>query len=305
MRLPGKRHTLERGTHGSRNSMNDKLTDLSGLVENSRLEILPTKTILDDVQANVPTSRRVTVTASPTKGLEPTLAMTEQLCGLGYRAVPHVAARMVGGRGELDEIVARLREAGVDSVFVPGGDAEQAPGGYPDALALLEDLDRMGRPFNEIGIAGYPESHPTIDDAAMAAAMAAKSRYATEIVSNLCLRGGAVKAWIRQVRKSGIDLPIRVGMPGSVERRKLLAMAARIGVGESTRFASKNVRLFARILSPGGFGPAAFLHPVESAMRAGHNISGLHIYTFNQVTGIEPWMAHLPAARTGRIRGIK
>lgn len=246
--------------------MNEKNTDLSGLVETSRLEFLPTPKILD--------------------------------------AVPHVGARMVRGRGELDEIVARLVSAGVDSVFVPGGDADPSPDGYPDALALLEDLDLMGRPFAEIGIAGYPESHPTIGDGDMAEAMAAKSRYATEIVSNLCLRGQAVKAWIRRVRRDGIDLPIRVGMPGSVERHKLLTMAARIGVGESTRFASKNMQLFARILAPGGFGPAEFLRHVEWAMQAGQNVTGLHIYTFNQVVGIEQWMTALPATRTRRRRGV-
>ena len=42
---------------------------------------------------------------------------------------------------------------------MPGGDADPA-GDYPDALGLLEDLTELGRPFEHVGITGYPESHP-------------------------------------------------------------------------------------------------------------------------------------------------
>lgn len=275
--------------------MVDESVSARSLVDNSRLEVLPTKRVFEAITANVPMSRTVTVTASPAKGLEPTLAMADQLARQGYRAVPHIAARMVGGRSELSEIVARLTDAGVESVFVPGGDAEQSQGSYPDALRLLEDLDDLGRPFKVVGVAGYPERHPTIDSETIIADMAAKSRYADEIVSNLCLSGATVKAWIKQVRRRGIDLPIRVGMAGNVERRKLVTMAAKIGVGQSSRFASKNLRLFARILAPGGFRPGPFLHQVESAAESFGDVSGLHVYTFNQLVGIEEWIAGLPS----------
>ena len=55
---------------------------------------------------HLPLDRTVTVTASPAKGIEATLALTERLAGHGYTAVPHLAARMVSGRTELAEIVA-------------------------------------------------------------------------------------------------------------------------------------------------------------------------------------------------------
>ena len=35
----------------------------------------------------------VTVTASPVKGLEPTVDLAERLAARGYRVVPHLAAR--------------------------------------------------------------------------------------------------------------------------------------------------------------------------------------------------------------------
>ena len=114
------------------------------LLEQARYEVLPTPTIEEKLLAAVPRDVTVTVTASPTKGLEETLALAERLPAEGYDVVPHVAARMVAGRIELEEIVARLRGAGVTSVFVPGGDAAPA-GEYADALALLEDLTALGQ----------------------------------------------------------------------------------------------------------------------------------------------------------------
>jgi hypothetical protein len=133
------------------------------LLENARYEVLPTASIEDKLLEHVPVDRTITVTASPSKGLEPTLDLTERLTGHGYVAVPHLAARMVRDRAELEEICDRLSGKGITKIFVPGGDADP-PGAYHDALSLLEDLKEIGHPFEQVGITGYPESHPTIAD---------------------------------------------------------------------------------------------------------------------------------------------
>ena len=91
---------------------------LADMLSSARYEVLPTPSVADKVVAHVPLDRTVTVTASPAKGLEATLALTEELAGLGYTAVPHLAARMVSGRTELAEISERMVAAGVRTVFV-------------------------------------------------------------------------------------------------------------------------------------------------------------------------------------------
>ena len=68
----------------------------------------------------MPTEIRLTVTASPAKGLDATLDAVERLLGHGYRVTPHLAARMVRDRAHLDDLVDRLVALGVDDVFVPG-----------------------------------------------------------------------------------------------------------------------------------------------------------------------------------------
>ncbi|WP_199907387.1 methylenetetrahydrofolate reductase [Nocardioides terrigena] len=266
---------------------------MTRLLRHARYEVLPTASTEDKVLAHVPREVAVTVTASPGKGLEATLDLAERLAGHGYAVVPHLAARMVAGRSELEEIVDRLTGKGISRIFVPGGDAEPA-GDYLDALALLEDLALLGRPFSHVGITGYPESHPSIHDDLTVQSMWDKRRHATHIVSNLTFDASVVRDWLHRLRARGVEMPLLLGVPGPVERTKLLTMATRIGVGESTKFLAKNKGLFARLAAPGGFTGETFLEKCAPALgEPGALVEGLHVFTFNQIAETEAWRVEL------------
>jgi methylenetetrahydrofolate reductase (NADPH) len=268
------------------------------LLENARYEVLPTASVEERVLAHIDTSTALTVTASPSKGLEPTLELTERLTGHGYTAIPHLAARMVRDRAELSEICDRLTSQGIDQVFVPGGDADP-PGGFPDALSMLEAIKALGAPFSHVGITGYPESHPTISDDLTIQSMWDKRRYATHIVSNLTFDPAVVRDWVRRLRARGVAMPLLLGIPGPVERAKQLGMATRIGVGESTKFLAKNKGVFARLAAPGGFTGERFLERCAPALgEEGALVEGLHVFTFNQIGETEAW-------RTGMLERLR
>jgi len=242
------------------------------------------------VLEHVPPGHTVTVTASPKKGLGPTLDLTERLNEAGYTAVPHLAARMISGKAELSEICDRLVAAGITKVFVPAGDQDPPAGDYQAALDLLEDLESLGRPFPHVGVTGYPESHPTIHDDVTVQAMWDKRRHATHIVSNLTFDAKEVIRWVERLRSRGVPQPVLIGLPGPVERTKLLTMATRIGVGESTRFLKKNKRVFAGIATPGGYDPMTFIERcARSFSDPAMHVEGLHVFTFNQVAETEAW----------------
>ena len=263
---------------------------LADMLTSARFEVLPTGAIEDKVLEHLATDRTVTVTASPTKGIEVTLALTERLARHGYNAVPHLAARMVSGRAELAEICDRLREVGVSTVFVPGGDADPPAGDYTSALDLLEDLTALGSPFAEVGITGYPESHPTISDDLTVQAMWDKRRHATHVVSNLSFDPETIRVWLDRVRGRGVTMPMLLGIPGPIDRAKLFSMATRIGVGDSTRFLAKHKGTFARLAAPGGFTGERFLEQCAPVLaRPEALVTGLHVYTFNQVAETEAW----------------
>ena len=265
-------------------------TYVSGLLESARYEVLPTKSVVSQVVEHVPLGRTMTVTASVSLGLEATLSVAETLQSMGYRAVPHLAARMVQDRAQLEEIVDRMHGAGIDSIFVPAGDQTPSVGPYASSLDLLRDLSALGSSFRHVGIAGYPESHPTIHDDVTIQAMWDKRDYATHVVSNLCFDPGTLTSWVHRIRARGTTMPLLIGMAGRVERAKLLSMASKIGVGESTRFLSKNKSTFARIAAPGGYNPQRFIERVLPLLAQPQAVvEGLHIYTFNQIAATEHW----------------
>ena len=159
---------------------------------------------------------------------------------------------------------------------------------------MLEDLTALGRPFAEVGITGYPESHPAIEDDITIQSMWDKRAHATYVVSNLCFDPVAITTWLRRMRKRGIDLPVLIGLPGPVERTKLLAMSTKIGVGQSVRFLKSHASAFARIAAPGGFSPERFLRKAAPAFADPDlKVAGLHLFTFNQVAETEAWRLRL------------
>ncbi len=260
---------------------------IAELVQRSRFEILPLDGIEERVLAVVPPDVTLTVTASPTRGLEPTLALAEALVGHGYSVVPHLSARLVADTSEAAEIAERLRRAGIGDVFVVAGDPEEPKGRFQGALDLLEAFDELGRPFPEIGIAGYPEPHPLIDDETAIAAMLEKARHATYVTSQVCFDPAVTARWIDDVWARGTTLPIYVGVPGAVSRAKLLRVSTRIGIGDSLRYLRKNGSFASRFLR-GGFSPDPLVDGLGPALD-GERVAGFHVFTFNDVEDTERW----------------
>jgi methylenetetrahydrofolate reductase (NADPH) len=249
------------------------------LLERPRYEILPVDGIEDQVLAQVPREVKLTVTASPARGLEATLAVTERLARHGFAVVPHLSARQVRDGEHVAEIVARLHAAGVNEVFVPAGDARE-PGPFRDAASLLRELEGS---FAEVGITGYPESHHLIDDDTTIQAMFEKAPMATYIVSQICFDPAVIDSWIARVRARGTLLPIWVGMPGIVDNAKLLRVSMKIGLGESARFLRAH-RAWLRRLVTRSFTPDPLLRRLTS-----DEIAGIHFFTFNELERTERW----------------
>ena len=146
------------------------------------------------------------MTASPAKGIEATVALCEQLQARGFRAVPHLSARMIRDRGHLAELIAWLEGAGVDRAFVVGGDAKE-PGDYPDGLSLLRAMAEIGHPLAEIGIPAYPQGHAFIADAPLLEALRAKAAFASYMTTQLCFDPNAIAILAGRPTRRGHHAP--------------------------------------------------------------------------------------------------
>jgi methylenetetrahydrofolate reductase (NADH) len=255
-----------------------------------RYEVFPAEGIEDEVTQHVPRSVKVTVTSSPSRGLDATLNLTERLAQLGYGVVPHLAARLIADEAHLRRVVQRLDGAGVREAFVVAGDSKEPIGEFPDALALLRAITGTSHRLTELGIAGYPESHPLMGDEQAIRALLDKAPLATYIVSQVCFDADAIVGWIARVRQRGVAPPILLGVPGIVERRRLLRIATTIGVGESMGHLRKHWSWAARLITPGAYNPDRLidgLRPCLVDQDAG--VDGLHVYTFNALAKTERW----------------
>ncbi len=252
--------------------------------------MFPVEGIADDVVAHVPTDIKVAVTSSPTRGIDATLRLCEELASAGFQVALHLAARLVRDEEHLRDILGRLDAIGVRDVFVIAGDVGMPAGKFDGAAALLAALAELGHHLDEVGISGYPESHPFISDETTIQVMFDKEPFATYIVSQLCLDAGVIAWWIGAVRARGVQLPIHIGIPGPIASRKLLRIATRIGVGESTQFVRSHGGLLARLFLRGRYGPGSLIERLAPQLGDPQNrIAGFHVYTFNELATTERW----------------
>jgi methylenetetrahydrofolate reductase (NADPH) len=263
---------------------------LAELLRRPRYEVFPVEGIADEVAEHVPTEIKVAVTSSPARGIGATLRVAEQLAERGFQVAPHLAARLVSDEVHLREVLERLHALGVRDLFVVAGDVGKPAGRFAGAAALLAAMAEAGHQLDEVGITGYPESHPLISDEETIQAMFDKAPFATYIVSQVCLDPSVIAWWIGAVRARGVRLPIHVGVPGAVRRRRLVRIAHRIGVGESSRFLRKRGNLLARVFLLGTYGPTSLLEGLATELSDSTDaVSGLHVYTFNELGATERW----------------
>jgi methylenetetrahydrofolate reductase (NADPH) len=264
------------------------MTDLE-ILSRPRFEILPTEGAEERVE-HLPRDGNVAVTCSPGKGIENTLRFSERLLQRGFRVVPHIAARLVAGRAHLEEILRWFEEHGLREIYVIGGDSKEPVGPYASALELLDAMSRLEHGVEEVGIGGYPEGHPLIDDEELDRALLDKQPFASYAVTQLCFDADTILSWISGIRHKGIRLPVYVGLPGAVDRKKLLRVSLKVGVGDSVRFLRKQTGLVGMLLKPGGYSPDELVERLAPYAGDEHyDIAGLHLYTFNQVESTAKW----------------
>jgi methylenetetrahydrofolate reductase (NADPH) len=275
---------------------------LAPLVVGAKLEVIPLLNALETCEA-LPPGSMVTVTSSPSHGIEATVELAEKLARLGHTVIPHLSAHMIWTHQHLEDLLARLAEGGFRRVFVVGGDAEDH-GDFHDALSLLRAIDELGRPFDEIGVPSYPEGHPSISDERLLEVLLEKQRYASYMTTQMSFNPRAIAEWIGRMRASGVTLPVHLGLPGVADLTKLMAIAARIGVADSARYLKKKRNLIGQVIK-GRFGPDALLRELAPTLaHPAADVAALHVFTFNQVERTVAWQrAMLGSLYTGSTAG--
>src|SRR6266850_229098 len=240
----------------------------------------------------------VTISMPPGQTYHGIVALATRLKRAGFRPVPHVAARRIASRDALGEYLARAAgEANVDSALVIGGDNDRASGPFESSLGLLETGLFQRHGIVHLGVAGYPEGHPTIAASALDAALVAKRGLARsagidlQIVTQFCFESEPVLAWTAKMKGHG--LPVRVGLSGPASLPRLLRFATLCGIGNSVRALKARPQAITRLLVEAG--PEAVVRDIARSGPA--PIAGIHFFCFGGLMRTARW---LRAVREGR-----
>lgn len=253
----------------------------------------------------LPAGTPVYVNHLPRRELAHTLPALIALSEAGLEPVPHVAARRVGSRAEVEGFLKQaVRLARVRKVLVIGGDVPEPLGPYGDGAALLRDGLLAGCGVQQVGLPGYPEGHPRIATATLAAALADKLALAgtqglgAYVVTQFSFAPNRIVEYCADLARRAAGVPVYVGLPGPTSPRTLLRYAQRCGVGASLRALQAQgmgaVRLFTNV------DPSDQLTALARHMRTGSasNVVGVHLYSFGGVATTAHWMnARITAAR--------
>jgi methylenetetrahydrofolate reductase (NADH) len=256
---------------------------------------------LEEASGTIPPGTRVNVTFLGSENLPMRLAAARAARRLGFVPVPHISARRLESQPALEEFLAALRADGTgESVFVVGGDPAEPLGPYQDALAVLKSGLLKPYGVRHISLSGYPEGHPGITDRALWSALEAKAAALREqqipgaVITQFGFDTAPVLSWIEAVRDRGINLPVRIGVPGPAGVRRLLRYAGRFGVGTSAGIAKKYG--FSLTSLVGTAGPDQFIRALATGYDPGrHGKVRLHFYTFGGLQATAEWIAKFRA----------
>jgi methylenetetrahydrofolate reductase (NADPH) len=253
----------------------------------------------------IPAGTKINVTFLGNEDLDMRVTASKAVLDAGFIPVPHISARRLASKDQLEEFLGRLQEVGAtEHVFAVGGDPAEPEGPYPDSLSVIRSglLQKYG--VREVSIAGYPEGHPDISSEVLWRHLEDKSAALEEqgldavILTQFAFDTDPVMAWIDQVRARGIDTGIRIGTPGPAGIKRLLGFARRFGIGANAMIVKKYGFSLTNLM--GTAGPDQFVTDLAGllAQDASSGSVKLHFYTFGGLLATSEWARQYAAAQS-------
>lgn len=254
---------------------------------------------IEKYQDLVPTGTSMYIPHVPGVAREDTVALAARLKREDMDPVPHIVARRTDSAAVLDDFLKRLvGEAGVTRVLCVAGDISAPEGEFESALQILERgfIEKHG--IRKIGVAGHPEGHKDVPEAALKDAVVRKNAYAQKtgadvrLVTQFSFVAEPVIAWDKAIAPVN-KLPIYIGLPGLAKASTLLKYALDCGVGPSLAAFSKHATQLSKLLTvsaPDEQLVALAKYRTENPQTL---ITGLHFFPFGGLKRTTDWLAKL------------
>ena len=242
----------------------------------------------------------VTITFLPGDNYSHNVETAAALRHAGFNPVPHIAAREIASFEALNDLVGRLRsEADVRRVLLIAGDVAGAKGPFKSSrdVAATGLLEAHG--ISHLSVAGHPEGHPYLDEAATFRGLEAWRDWAREtkvrvdIVTQFCFESAPILAFLAALAARSIELPVTIGLAGPATPATLTKFALRCGIGNSMRALRGQIGRYGRLLVDTG--PDDVMRGLTSAAPGATSaIGGFHIFPFGGLRKAHNWLHDYP-----------
>ena len=193
--------------------------------------------------------------------IEEMVATAKKINEQGFCAMPHFPARIIKDKNVLEDWISRYKnEANVSNALLIAGGSNKPYGEYDSSIQLIESelFDKEG--FNNIHIAGHPEGSMDIDPDGTTTnvdqALSWKNEFSKRTDANMAITtqfsfdASSVITWANNIKESGIDIPIHIGIAGPAKLQTLLRYSIECGVGASIKIIQKRAKDLTKLLLP-------------------------------------------------------
>jgi methylenetetrahydrofolate reductase (NADPH) len=250
---------------------------------------------LKHVAPSLPPGTPVSLTFLPGETPEARIAAAIAIRQLGFEPMPHFSARRLESRAEFETYLeAVVERARVRRCFVIAGDRDTPAGPFADSAALIATgrFEKAG--IKAIGMAGHPDGHPNMSAGQCWSVLEKKAAdierrgMAPLIVTQFGFDAGSLLGWLRELRRRGLGIPVRVGVPGPAGIKTLLRFAARCGVAASASVMAKYGLSITQLM--GTSGPDRMVDALAEQISSEHGRVRLHFYPFGGLERTVDWI---------------
>ena len=233
--------------------------------------------------------------------IEEMVATAKKINEQGFSPMPHFPARIIKDANVLQDWISEYQnEANVKNGLLIAGGANKPYGEYDSSIQLIESelFDKAN--FQNLHIAGHPEGSMDIDPDGSTKnvdqALSWKNEFSKRtdakmaITTQFSFDADSVISWANNLKKSGIDIPIHIGIAGPAKLQTLLKYSIECGVGASIKIIQKRAMDLTKLLLP--YKPTTIITDLANykANNPSFNIEKVHFFPLGGVKQVSDFV---------------
>ena len=233
--------------------------------------------------------------------IEEMVATAKKINEQGFSPMPHFPARIIKDKNVLQDWISKYQnEANVKNGLLIAGGANKPYGEYDSSIQLIESelFDKAN--FQNLHIAGHPEGSMDIDpdgstknvDQALSwnNEFSKRTDAKMAITTQFSFDADSVISWANNLKKSGIDIPIHIGIAGPAKLQTLLKYSIECGVGASIKIIQKRAMDLTKLLLP--YKPTTIITDLANykANNPSFNIEKVHFFPLGGVKQVSDFV---------------